>query len=301
MWIALALVLVDVTGNAATSGIISGAAAATGLVLSVFGGALADVVSRRRLISTAVRVSLIANICLTAFTVTWALFPKSAGFAVWGIVFAALLSSGATGFAGPAFDGALKSLITPAQYPRAASAASARGSVVSVASSPASGALYSMHPAAPFTLSVLCDLGFLVTLRKIRTNLGPPAANTECNRSLVRAVADYRASFKFITGQRALLRVLCAAPLVNIVVFTATTWTALYLRAQGTPAGVVGMVVAGLRSAPCLAAQSLQESPIEFQPGSSRSGGWQPCWCYWAATSLSPENRYCCLSWPRSP
>lgn len=168
------------------------------------------------------------------------------------VVVSLVVSAGAAGIADPVIDASARSLIEPAEFPRAMSAEQARSSTLQILGSPASGSLYALAPSAPFLLRVLCDLGFVMTLGRIRQDLGPgpekvgsPEAKTPMREVTSRALLGYRQAFTFLGRHRALRRVLVSAPLVNLMVFSGTSWTVLHLTAAGVDPLTTGIASAG--------------------------------------------------------
>lgn len=122
----------------------------------MIGGGIADTGDRRRIIAHCVTTSVVLMAILTiALGVhqvrSWA-DSTVLGCVVTGCAIAVAASEA---LADPAMDAALKELITPAQYPRAMSAAQARTSLVSLASRPMTGALYGLTPVLPFLLRLV--------------------------------------------------------------------------------------------------------------------------------------------------
>lgn len=247
--LAVSLTVIDATGNVAVAGVVAGCLTALELVAGIVGGGLADLRSRRTLLNRAVLVLCAADVALAALLVaiTLADLGPSWGFATMLVALIAVASA-ASGLSDPALDGSLKILITPVEYPRAMSAGHARSATLSIVGSPASGALYGVLPALPFLLRCVCDGGFLLCLRAITVDLGPPllpGADAR-GRMLPRQIlSGYRESLRYLASEAALLRVLISAPLVNLMVFSATTWAVFSLRAEGIPAFQIGLVMAG--------------------------------------------------------
>ncbi|CAL8899465.1 MFS transporter [Kocuria varians] len=247
--LAVSLAVIDATGNVAVAGVVAGCLTALELVAGIVGGGLADLRSRRRLLHRAVLVLCAADVALAALlvAVTLAGVGPSWGFAVVLVALTAVAAS-ASGVSDPALDGSLKTLITPAEYPRAVGAAHARSATLSIVGSPTSGALYGVLPALPFVLRCVCDAGFLLCLRAITVDLGPPPVpGADARKRMLprQIITGYRESLRHLAGEAALLRVLISAPLVNLMVFTATTWAVFSLRADGMPAFQIGLVMAG--------------------------------------------------------
>lgn len=81
--------------------------------------------------------------------------------------------------------------------------------------------MYSALPALPFVLRIVCDAGFLLTLRRVNQDL-EPTGNEGLDsklKTLVKSLSGYRESFAFIQSKWALMRIQVAAPLVNLMVF----------------------------------------------------------------------------------
>lgn len=258
--LAVTLAAVDATGSVATAGIITGCVTALALVLGLLGGVLSDFHSRRYLLKVAVLVSALSDLCLVVLLCILVFTPHQAAPWLGALVVAALLvSSAGTGLADPVLDSSVKMIISPPEFPRAMSAAHARSSTLSIMGSPLTGGLYGALPPLPFVLRLLCNLGFIAALRNIHDDLGPkpsgqtpggdssegPETSAKRRSGAAWALRGYREAWAFLNRDQALQRILLSAPLVNIMVFSGTTWVVLYLTSRGTSALVTGVVVAG--------------------------------------------------------
>lgn len=276
------LVLIDLWGSVSVAGVLSSVISAVAWIGGVIGGGIADTGDRRRIIAHCVTTSVVLMAILTiALGVhqvgSWA-DSTVLGCVVTGCAIAVAASEA---LADPAMDAALKELITPAQYPRAMSAAQARTSLVSLASRPTTGALYGLTPVLPFLLRLVCDSTFLVLLTRIRASFQPdgrPKSSRRMESSDQSGDASAQASDtqisdrgvdetgsrhrvpppsrdRFLTAYRHGLRAvwqdvivrltIFCAPLVNLMVFTATSWVVFTMRDVGHDSLTIGLVSAG--------------------------------------------------------
>ncbi|MDN5878855.1 MFS transporter [Arthrobacter sp. AOP36-A1-22] len=273
--VAVTLALVDVTASVALAGLISGLILGIELLVVPIGGGLADVISRRTLLRRALFAALAANTVLVALLTTLTLAGgEGRAWIAWAVVVALVVSAGAAGIADPALDASARSLIKPPEFPRAMSAEQARSSTLQIVGSPASGGLYALIPSAPFMLRVLCDLGFLLTLRHIRQDLGPVThegldkdSGASPRRRYAQALLGYREALSFLRQHRALRRVLVAAPLVNLMVFSGTSWTVLHLASTGVNALTTGITVAGFAVGGLIGSAIAPALTDRFPPG----------------------------------
>lgn len=235
--LATSLLLVDMTGSPLTAGILTGTLTVVDVVATLLGGGLADRFSRRRLILALMRTSAVVNLVLV---LTIALMVRGTITSpLVAVVLALILSEALLGATGPALDAALKRVISPEAYPRALSAAGARESTISLVGGPVTGLLYAAATWLPYLLRALCQGFFLLCLRRVTTDFGPGPNTGPSKRG-------YREAFGFLTGDPALRRFLLAAPLVNLMVATMSSWLVFSLRGAGHSAATVGLVVAGL-------------------------------------------------------
>ncbi len=245
--LATSLLIIDATKSVSSAGIIMGAINALGLIAVVLGGGFADLISRRSILKKTIYISLLSNLTLSIILIFKENSPEHISFLTFAIIILAILAQVSLSFANPALDGALKKIISPEEYPRAMSATQARSSALSIAGSPATGWLYSMFAVFPFALRFICESIFLVSLSRIKENLDASAetGKTKINKKIVKAIHGYKEGIIFLSSQPALSRILICAPLVNAMVFTATTWTIYYLRDKGVEPSTIGFVSAG--------------------------------------------------------
>lgn len=103
--LAVTLTLVDVTGDTATAGVISGLIIAAELLVGMLSGGLADVISRRHLLYRALTAALIANTLLAFLLAALALTDSTGQAWITGAVVVSLVvSAGAAGIADPVID-----------------------------------------------------------------------------------------------------------------------------------------------------------------------------------------------------
>lgn len=241
--LAVTLTLLALTGDPVLAGITLTCLAALEIFASTIGGAFADSFSRRNIILLSTAVALVAHLAVAGL-----LLAGVEGLGTVGLVLVILcfaLASLGYGFADPAFDGSLKSIISAEHFPRAMSAAQIRSSTLSIVGNPMAGYLFSLAGFLPFALKFICESIFLYTIKKIRMDLGPGVTGNRVGSTLLGLVGSYRQAIAYIKTQPAIARILLCAPLLNLMVFGASSWTAIFLANQGEPGTVVGLVLAG--------------------------------------------------------
>lgn len=279
--LAVTLLLIDITGSVGAAGRIASFLAIIELIATLVGGALGDLISRRTLITTTVRVGVVTNVSLCALAFFSSQLEKNQ-LAIYATVFFLTVSSVCIAMTGPALDGSLKELITAAEFPRAMSAAQARSSSISIASAPTTGLIYGINHSIPFALRAVCEALFLPLLRRIPDGLGP---NSRPPRLKVRSVCmklftSYHAGLAYLLRDRLLRVIVLCTPLVNVMVFTGTAWATYYLRAEGHSPFHIGLVSAsfafGLVAGSALAPYLTDHVPS----GWLAIGGltWLACW-----------------------
>ncbi|MDF5821225.1 MFS transporter [Corynebacterium felinum] len=230
--VAVPLLIIHVGGSVSTAGIIASVVAAAELCAVWCCGFWADKYSRFRLLFSVVTVAALSSIGVTIYS---ALSHNPSLLIVSLLVLISAIS-----FAGaePVNDAALKSLITPEQFPRATAAAQARSSVLSLVGPSATGLVFSIAPWLPFLLRSLCALVFVGILRTIKDFLQPHAAEHTTG-------AKYRDALSFLFATPQLRRVLLATPFINFMYFAAVSWPVYFLPFNGYGSEHVGLVVSG--------------------------------------------------------
>ena len=278
MGLATMLLAVEIFDSVATAGLFFSVVSLLGILGSEVGGSLADSVQRRSLFKVFSPVVIICSLGI-AITVSGYFYANwTTQAAVMAIASFVLISSAITGVLDPVMDAALKNVISPEQFPRAAGAAEARESTISIAASPASGALYSALAPAPFVVQFFCNLGFYINALAIRTPLGPnkekefgldDEEQTETQDSPpTRWWRNLTAKLRFLREHNALFRILLSAPLINLFVFGTFSWTTFYLSDAGEPGWLIGLVVAGFSISSLLGSALLPWLTDRYAPGS---------------------------------
>lgn len=245
--LAMSLVLIDVSGSLAFAGGVASVIAAMQLIGGVLGGALADHVSRKLLIRRCAYVGIasIASLVILLAGYYSGLYGTSS-ILVMLIALLAMIVSASEALADPSMDAALKELITPEQYARAMSAAEARAGVVSLASRPATGALYAITPLLPFLIRLICNTTFLVLLNKVKRSFDPSHIDTsEQPFNPIKILTSYKEGMKHVFADPVIRMVILCAPLVNLMVFTGSSWVVFYMRSTNQEAWLIGLVTAG--------------------------------------------------------
>ncbi|SNV23695.1 H+ Antiporter protein [Dermatophilus congolensis] len=268
--IAVTLLLVDITKNTAIAGMLSGLILFIQLCIGPIGGGLADVTDRRTLLRRALMTALAANLTTVISLLLFFTYEElHGGWLSFLVVFSLIVSGAAAGIADPSIDASARSLITPAEFPRAMSAEQARSSTLHIVGSPASGAMYSTFPALPFILRIVCDAGFLLTLQRIKRGLGPTGTEALDSKLkiLLKSLSGYKESFAFIQSKEALRRIQVAAPLINLMVFSGTSWAVLNMSHSGAGGLISGITVSGFAIGALLGSSITPFLTDRFTPG----------------------------------
>lgn len=274
--LATSLLILDLTKDPAKTGVIAGLINGLGLLAVVFGGGLADIVSRRKLLKNTITISLICNF-LILLLISYHSFSEKNIDILLIAIFLLIMGEISLSFANPSLDGSLKSIITPEQYPRAMSAAEARSSTLSVVGSPFTGWIYSIFSFVPFALRFIFESIFLLLLHSVPENLGPSKKSNIESKNIFtliyKSLHGYKEGIIFLGSQRALIRILICAPLVNIMVFYAMDWTIYSLRVENTPASTIGFITSGFAIGGILGSLITPFMTDRFSPGWLAIGG----------------------------
>lgn len=274
--LATSLLLLDLSENPARTGVIVGIINGLGLGAVIFGGGLADLTSRRKLLNFTIAASLIANTIIFSFIIFD--IPSDKNLDILPIIIGLLIISEISlSFANPSLDGSLKNIITPTEYPRAMSAAQARSSTLSIVGSPLTGWVYGILAFIPFILRSIFECIFLVLLRKVPENLGPSSQANHSSKNTIslvyKSLYGYKEGIKFLISEKALLRIVICAPLVNMMVFYAMNWTIYSLRVENSTASNIGFIIAGFAVGGILGSLITPFMTDRFPPGKLAIGG----------------------------
>lgn len=228
-------------GYALTHSTVVAALAETAYLLGLLatllpGGVLADRLDRRRLMRTAEAGGAVLYGSLVV-----------AGLAghltVSHLIVAALGTGAGSGLIGPASQSAIRSIVPDEELPTALSQVQARKHVADLLGAPLGGLLYAVGRWVPFVADLASYVVNWLLLGRLRADLSAQPGEAEPGEAEPqRALADLKAGWRFIYGDR-FFRVLGIwAPLANLtlnaVFFTAT----LRLIAAGFPAWQIGLV-----------------------------------------------------------
>jgi MFS family permease len=188
--LAYPLLLLDVSGSAVAAGAVGSIVAGVGLAVRVPGGALADRWPGPALlmVSDAVRAVVLGALVVAVLT----------GHAAIAVVLAAVALEVIAGAAfGPAEFALLRTLVRPAQRAIAVGRMQSRSQLAGMLGPTLGGALYGLHPAAPFAADATSYLLSLLMIAALRATRRPPATPGD-RRSVTGA-------WQWLRGQRFLL------------------------------------------------------------------------------------------------
>lgn len=244
---AMSLLLIDIAHSLAFAGIVASVLEGVTLLGGLVGGAFADHRARRSMIQRCVVVNIGTVVVLILMLASHEFgIAMPSGLLLIAVTLVAMLMTISGALADPALDAALKELIIPEQYPRAASAAEVRNSLIALGSRSVTGALYSLAAVCPFIVRLACDCGFLAAIRGIRRSFDPPLSERQhAPMGLVRMLKTYREGMKHVFGSPVIRTITLCAPLVNLMVFTGSSWMLFSMRSAGASAFLIGVVTSG--------------------------------------------------------
>jgi MFS family permease len=268
--IAFPLLVLAVTGSAASSGLVLGAIGLAQLLAGLPAGALVDRWNPKRIMlgceaAQAVAAgSVVAAVLLHRVTV-----PQLIAVAAVIGVCAALFD--------PAESAALPTLVTSEQVPTAVAMNAARAIFGHLSGTAAGGFLFAVGRFVPFAAEAFTHFAALVTLPFVR--LPPRPARTDQRGHLGTDIAE---GLSWVWGQRPIrVTALCAVAL-NLF------FTAFYLveivraRVHGVPAGEIGVMAAMLGAGGLLGALAAPYLTRKLSPHAAIAG------VFWVLTALMP-------------
>ncbi|MCT9935401.1 MFS transporter [Planotetraspora sp. A-T 1434] len=268
--IAFPLLVLAVTGSAATSGLVLGTIAAAQLLAGLPAGALADRWDRKTIMLGCEAAQAIAAASLVA-AVYWNVVSVAHLVAVAAVigVCSALFE--------PAEDASLPNIVPDEQLPTAVAMNSARSNLGHLAGTAAGGFLFAVGRFVPFAVDLLTHLTTLVTLAFVRLprRQAPLAPMGHLGQEIM-------SGLRWVWGHRH-VRVTAICAMVLNLFFSAFYLVVIVLaQARGVPSGQIGVMAAmlgvgGIVGA--LAAPSLQR---RLTPYMSIAG------VFWALTLLTP-------------
>jgi MFS family permease len=235
--LALPLLVLRQTGSPVQAGAIGTVSVGALLITMLPGGALADMVERRRLMRLCDVGSLLAVTALTVSVLTGqaplvlVLLVAAAG---------AVLNS----FYGPAAFGLLRAVVPEDMLGQASSRMQARSATVRLAGPMVGGALFGWHPAAPFLAESVALLLSTVCLALMRTRSTPAPRSGQGLR-----VREMGAGLSFLWRQPYLRTVLLVFGLGMNAAFSAMMFAALTIASDNGHSGIGGGTIVSLTAA----------------------------------------------------
>jgi MFS family permease len=268
--IAFPLLVLAVTGSAASSGLVLGAIGLAQLLAGLPAGALVDRWNRKRIMlaceaTQAVAAgSVVVAVLLHAVSV-----PQLVAVAAVIGMCAALFD--------PAEDASLPTLMAPEQVPTAVAMNAARASLGHLSGTAAGGFLFAVGRFVPFVAEALSHVAALIALPFVRLPARP--ARTDPQGHLGNDIAE---GLSWVWRQRPIrVTALCAVAL-NLF------FTAFYLvvivraRAHGVPAGEIGVMAAMLGAGGLLGSLAAPYLCRKLSPHVAIAG------VFWVLTALIP-------------
>lgn len=232
--IAFPLLVLALTGSAATSGLVLGTIAAAQLVAGLPAGAVADRWNRRTVMLVCEAVQAVAAASLVA-----ALWWGTAGVA--HMVAVAAVTGVCAALFQPAEEASLPNVVPAGQLGAAVSMNAARGYLGQLSGTAAGGFLFAVGRAVPFVVDALTHAAAFVTLLFLRL---PP--REVVRRPVTRMGPEMAAGLRWVWGHRH-VRVTAACAVVLNLFFSAFYIVVIVLaQARGVPSGEIGVMAAML-------------------------------------------------------
>jgi hypothetical protein len=232
--IAYPLLVLAVTGSAASAGVVAFARTLPWALLALPAGVLADRWNRRRLMIAADGVRMLTIGCLAAAI----LLDR---VAVWAIPLVAFVEGSGTVLFLTAHAGAMRAVVPARQLPAAAGAQTGRQAAVGLVGPLLGGALFGLAQALPFVLDAASYACSTVSLLAMRT---PFQQTREPDRSSLRArLAE---GFRFLWGHPFLRTCALLFGLANFIGPGVLLAVVVIGSRQGLSGGAVGVLVAAV-------------------------------------------------------
>jgi MFS family permease len=268
--IAFPLLVLAITGSAASSGLVLGAIGVAQLAAGLPAGALVDRWHRKRImLACEAAQAVAAGSVVMAVLLRVVSVPQLVAVAAVIGVCAALFD--------PAEAASLPALVSDEQVPTAVAMNTARASLGHLSGTAAGGFLFAVSRFVPFAAETITHLGALAALPFVR--LPPRPARTEAPG---RMRHDIAAGLSWVWRQRAIrVTALCAVAL-NLF-FTAFYLTVIVTaRSHGVPAGEVGVMAAMLGAGGLIGALAAPFLCRKLSPHTAITG------VFWVLTALTP-------------
>ncbi len=268
--IAYPLLVLAVTGSAASSGLVLGVIAAAQLLAGLPAGALADRCDRKKIMLGCEAAQAVAAASLVA--------------AVWSnavtlphlVAVAAVLGACAALFE-PAEDASLPNLVPDDQLPTALAMNAARGSLGHLSGTAAGGFLFAVGRFVPFVADLLAHLAALTSLAFVR--LPPRPARTTPSGHLGQEI---REGLSWV-WRNPHLRVTALCAVVLNLFFNAFYLVVIVLaRTRGVSSGQIGVMAAMLGAGGIVGALAAPTMRRRMSPYVSIAG------VFWVLTALTP-------------
>ncbi|MBR7834535.1 MFS transporter [Actinospica durhamensis] len=253
--LALPLLVLRRTGSAVEAGMVGSVALIALLAGMLPGGALADVVERRRLLLLCSFGSMLA-----AGALALSVFLGAAQLPLVLLVaaFGAVINS----VDGPAALGLLRAVIPPELFGAAASRMQARAAAARVIGPLLGGALFALDPALPFTGEAVCLLLSIACLALVRTRSAPSPGGAAFSRT------SLLAGFAFLWDRPYLRTVLLVFGLGMNAAFGALMFVVVAVASHRGGSGLDGGTVVSLTAVGSLTGSLLAPRvPDRLRPG----------------------------------
>lgn len=268
--IAFPLLVLAITGSAASSGLVLGAVGVAELVTGLPAGALVDRWNRKRIMLACEAAQAVA----AASVVATVLFHV---VSVPQLIVVAAVTGVCAALFDPAENASLPTLVSSEQVPTAVAMNTARASLGQLSGTAAGGFLFAVGRFVPFATEMFTHLGALAVLPFVR--LPPRPARTEPQGHIGHDIAE---GLSWVWGQRPIRVTAMCAVALNLF-FTAFYLTVIVTaREHGVPAGEIGVMAAMLGAGGLLGALAAPYLRRKLSPHVAIAG------VFWVLTALIP-------------
>jgi MFS family permease len=232
--IAYPLLVLFATGSVGKAGLVGSAELVGVLASTLWGGALADRVSRRAILTIG---PLVQAIVLGAV----AIVVRAGHVSIPLLVLAALLTGLSAGVVMGASTPALRRIVPKEQIATANGQMLGRDLAAQLLGAPAGGFLFGVARWLPFGADAISYLFAAAGAAAIRTPLGPDRQAHEADNTMLQDIA---AGFSFVRQQPFLLFVVCWASVLNAVAQAFTLLFIALVKYRGGGPGEIGVISA---------------------------------------------------------
>ncbi|GAA1354261.1 MFS transporter [Falsarthrobacter nasiphocae] len=230
--LAFALLAFAVTQDLVLAGIVGAAAAGARFVAMLPGGAVIDAYPKRRLLAVYAAVRIVLMLTLVVLILT-----GTASF--WTLLAFGILDGLLKGLFGGLTNAILPFILKGEELRAGLIANETRDSVISVAASPAGGALFGLNPLAPFVADAVLTTSLLWSSKRMTSRVD---AAREAGAPRPGFGERMTAGWRWLAGRGDLLAILAILTVSNLGNFLAISSVELGLMSRGVAPWMIGLV-----------------------------------------------------------